>query len=96
MKEANKLETISKSRSVNKAEEFRLTQRKQFTKINKQESELEKLTKTINETSLKIDDLKFEIANLRKRKVAYEKQLEKLISNNEEQSEETKKLKKKN
>ena len=35
------LETESKPRNVNKAEEFRLTQRKQFTKINKQESELE-------------------------------------------------------
>ena len=49
----HKLETISKPKTVNKAEEFRLTQKKQFTKINKQESELETLTKTINETNLK-------------------------------------------
>ena len=92
----HKLETISKSRSVNKAEEFRLTQRKQFTKINKQESELETLTKTINETNLKIDDLKFEIANLRKRKVAHEKQLEKLILKNEILAKTNEQLKKNN
>ena len=78
----HKLETTSKPKNVNKAEEFRLTQRKQFTKINKQESELESLTKTINETILKIEDLKFEISNLRKRKVAYEHQLNKIIEKN--------------
>ena len=80
---AHKLETVSKPRNVNKAEEFKLTQKKQFAKINKQESELEKLTKTINETSLKIEDLKFEISNLRKRKVANEKKLNELIEENE-------------
>ena len=80
---SHKLETISKPRSVNKTEEFRLTQRKQFSKINKQESELETLTKTINETNLKIEDLKFEIANLRKRKLAHGKKLEDLILENE-------------
>ncbi len=90
----HKLETISKPKTVNKAEEFRLTQKKQFTKINKQESELETLTKTINETNLKIDDLKFEIANLRKRKVAYIKQLEKLVENNEKSTKEIEQLKK--
>jgi hypothetical protein len=73
------LETKSKPKSVNKTEEFRLTQKMQFTKINKQESELESLTKTINETNLKIEDLKFEIEDLRKRKVAHENQLIKLI-----------------
>ena len=78
----HKLETTSKPKTVNKTEEFRLTQRKQFTKINKQESELESLTKTINETILKIEDLKFEISNLRKRKVAYEHQLNKIIEKN--------------
>ena len=78
----HKLETTSKPKNVNKTEEFRLTQRKQFTKINKQESELESLTKTINETILKIEDLKFEISNLRKRKVAYEHQLNKIIEKN--------------
>ena len=55
----HKLETIPTPKNINKAEEFRLTQKKQFTKINKQESELEALTKTINETNLKIEDLKF-------------------------------------
>jgi hypothetical protein len=89
----HKLETVSKPRNINKAEEFRLTQKKQFTKINKQESELESLTKTINETNLKIEDLKFEIANLRKRKVAHEKQLEKLIAKNEQLKIDTDKLK---
>ena len=89
----HKLETTSKPRNINKAEEFRLTQKKQFTKINKQESELESLTKTINETNLKIEDLKFEIANLRKRKVAHEKQLEKLIAKNEQLKIDTDKLK---
>ncbi len=89
----HKLETVSKPRNINKAEEFRLTQKKQFTKINKQESELESLTKTINETNLKIEDLKFEIANLRKRKVAYEKQLERLIAKNEDLKKDTDKLK---
>jgi hypothetical protein len=89
----HKLETTSKPRNINKAEEFRLTQKKQFTKINKQESELESLTKTINETNLKIEDLKFEIANLRKRKVAHEKQLEKLIAKNEQLKKDTDKLK---
>ena len=38
----HKLETISKSRSVNKAEEFRLTQRRQFTKINKHSNQNQK------------------------------------------------------
>ena len=89
----HKLETTSKARNINKAEEFRLTQKKQFTKINKQESELESLTKTINETNLKIEDLKFEIANLRKRKVAHEKQLERLIAKNEQLKIDTDKLK---
>ena len=89
----HKLETVSKPRTINKAEEFRLTQKKQFTKINKQESELESLTKTINETNLKIEDLKFEIANLRKRKVAHEKQLERLIAKNEDLKKDTDKLK---
>ncbi len=89
----HKLETVSKPRTINKAEEFRLTQKKQFTKINKQESELESLTKTINETNLKIEDLKFEIANLRKRKVAHEKQLERLIAKNEQLKIDTDKLK---
>ena len=71
-----------------------MTQKKQFTKINKQESELETLTKTINETNLKIDDLKFEIANLRKRKVAHIKQLERLVENNEKSAKEIEQLKK--
>ena len=93
---AHKLETVPKPRNINKAEEFRLTQKKQFAKINKQESELETLTKTINETQLKIEDLKFEISNLRKRKVAYEKQLNRLISTNEDIKIETDKLKSKN
>ena len=90
----HKLETISKPKTVNKAEEFRLTQKRQFTKINKQESELESLTKTINETNLKIEDLKFEISNLRKRKVAHEKQLNKLIRKNELKAKDTEILKK--
>ena len=81
---AHKLEIVSKPKEVNKAEEFRLTQRRQWTKINKQESELESLTKTINETNLKIEDLKFEIDNLRKRKVAHDTQLKKLIDKNKE------------
>ena len=90
----HKLETISKPKTVNKAEEFRLTQKRQFTKINKQESELESLTKTINETNLKIEDLKFEISNLRKRKVAHIKQLERLVENNEKSAKEIEQLKK--
>ena len=90
---SHKLEIVSKPKTVNKAEEFRLTQRKQWTKINKQESELESLTKTINETNLKIEDLKFEINNLRKRKVAHDKQLKKLISKNDKLREDTDKLK---
>ena len=77
------LETTKKPKSVNKTEEFRLNQRRQINKINKQESELENLTKTINETNLKIEDLKFEIGNLRKRRVAYESQLKKIIKKNE-------------
>lgn len=93
---SHKLEIVSKPKTVNKAEEFRLTQRKQWTKINKQESELESLTKTINETNLKIEDLKFEINNLRKRKVAHDKQLKKLISKNDKLKEDTDKLKEKN
>ena len=93
---SHKLETMSKPRSVNKSEEFRLTEKKQFTKINKQESELENLTKTINETNLKIDDLKFEIANLRKRKLAHEKKLNDLLQENEKEVERIENLKKKN
>jgi hypothetical protein len=89
----HKLETVSKPRSINKAEEFKLAQKKQFSKINKQESELETLTKTINETSLKIEDLKKEISNLRKRKVAHEKQLNLLIATNEQLKIDTDKLK---
>ena len=86
------LETTSKPKSVNKTEEFRLTQKMQFIKINKQESELESLTKTINETNLKIEDLKFEIEDLRKRKVAHENQLIKLIKKNEKLNQTTEKL----
>ena len=89
----HKLETVSKPKNINKTEEFRLTQKKQFIKINKQESELESLTKTINETYLKIEDLKFEIGNLRKRRVAYENQLKKLIIKNEKLKNTTDKLK---
>ena len=89
----HKLETVSKPRSINKAEEFKLAQKKQFSKINKQESELETLTKTINETSLKIEDLKKEISNLRKRKVAHEKQLNLLIATNDQLKIDTDKLK---
>ena len=89
----HKLETVSKPRNINKAEEFKLAQKKQFSKINKQESELETLTKTINETNLKIEDLKKEISNLRKRKVAHEKQLSLLIAKNEQLKIDTDKLK---
>ena len=89
----HKLETVSKPRNINKAEEFKLAQKKQFSKINKQESELETLTKTINETNLKIEDLKKEISNLRKRKVAHEKQLNLLIETNEKLKLDTDKLK---
>ncbi len=64
--------------------------------ICRQEVELDGLIKAINETNLKIDDLKFQIANLRKRKVAHDKQLTKLTSKNEKLQEETEKLKDKN
>ncbi len=90
------LETKAKKKKVNKAEEFRLIQRKQNVDIKRQEVELDGLIKAINETNLKIDDLKFQIANLRKRKVAHDKQLTKLTSKNEKLQEETEKLKDKN
>ena len=98
MEESKKhtLETKAKKKKVNKAEEFRLIQRKQNVDIKRQEVELDGLIKAINETNLKIDDLKFQIANLRKRKVAHDKQLTKLTSKNEKLQEETEKLKDKN
>ena len=89
----HKLETTQKKKKVNKAEEFRLIQRKQYIDICRQEVELEGLIKSINETNLKIDELKLQIANLRKRKVAHDKQLNKLIMKNEQLKEETDKLK---
>ena len=98
MEESKKhiLETKAKKKKANKAEEFRLIQRKQNVDIKRQEVELDGLIKAINETNLKIDDLKFQIANLRKRKVAHDKQLTKLTSKNEKLQEETEKLKDKN
>ena len=89
----HKLETTQKMKKVNKAEEFRLIQRKQHIDICRQEVELDSLIKAINETNLKIDELKLQIANLRKRKVAHDKQLNKLISKNEQLKTETEKLK---
>ena len=89
----HKLETTQKKKKVNKAEEFRLIQRKQNIDICRQEIELNGLIKAINETNLKIDELKLQIANLRKRKVAHDKQLSKLIIKNEQLKEETEKLK---
>ena len=89
----HKLETTQKKKKVNKAEEFRLIQRKQYIDICRQEVELEGLIKSINETNLKIDELKLQIANLRKRKVAHDKQLNKLTVKNEQLKEETDKLK---
>ena len=89
----HKLETTQKKKKVNKAEEFRLIQRKQNIDICRQEVELNELIKAINETNLKIDELKLQIANLRKRKVAHDKQLNKLTLKNEQLKEETEKLK---
>ena len=89
----HKLETTQKKKKVNKAEEFRLIQRKQNVDICRQEIELNGLIKAINETNLKIDELKLQIANLRKRKVAHDKQLTTLIAKNEELKEETENLK---
>ena len=96
-KEENKkhvLQTVQKKKKVNKAEEFRLIQRKQHIEICRQEVELNGLIKNINETNLKIDELKLQIANLRKRKVAHDKQLNKLTDKNECLEKETEKLKK--
>ena len=78
------LETKAKKKKINKAEEFRLIQRKQNIDICRQKVELDGLIKAINETNLKVEELKFQIANLRKRKVAHDKQLNKLSSKNEE------------
>ena len=80
----HKLETVQKPKKVNKAEEFRLTQKKQFSLIEKQKAELDGLTKAINETNLKVAELKLEISNLRKRKIANEFELNKLIAKNDE------------
>ncbi len=90
------LETKQKPKKVNKAEEFRLIQRKQNIDICRQKVELDSLIKAINETNLKVDELKFQIANLRKRKVAHDKQLDKLTSKNDKLKIETDKLKNKN
>ena len=90
------LETKAKKKKINKAEEFRLIQRKQNIDICRQKVELDGLIKAINETNLKVEELKFQIANLRKRKVAHDKQLNKLSSKNEELKIETEKLKEKN
>ena len=89
----HKLETTQKKKKINKAEEFRLIQRKQNIDICRQEVELDGLIKAINETNLKIDELKLQIANLRKRKVAHDKQLNKLTVKNEQLKTETEKLK---
>ena len=90
------LETKQKPKKINKAEEFRLIQRKQNIDICRQKVELDSLIKAINETNLKVDELKFQIANLRKRKVAHDKQLDKLTSKNDKLKIETDKLKNKN
>ena len=88
----HKLEIMAKPKKMNKEEEFKLAQKKQNAKITKQENELETLTKTINETNLKIDELKFEIENLRKRKDAYHQQLVSFNQLNEEMEKEQIKL----
>ena len=92
----HKLQIYQKKKKVNKQEEFRLIQRKQNVDICRQEVELDGLIKAINETNLKINELKLQISNLRKRKVAHNKQLTKLTSKNENLQEEAAKLKEKN
>ena len=92
----HKLQIFSKKKKVNKAEEFKLIQRKQNVEICRQEVELNGLIKAINETNLKVDELKFQIANLRKRKVAHKTQLNKLATKNEILKIETEELKTKN
>ena len=76
----HKLQIYPKKKKVNKQEEFRLIQKKQNREIARQKVELDGLIKAINETNLKIDELKLQIANLRKRKVAHNTQLTKLAS----------------
>ena len=92
----HKLQIYSKKKKVNKAEEFKLIRKKQNVEIFRKEKELEGLIKSINETNLKVDELKFQIANLRKRKFAHKKQLNKLSTKNEKLKTETDDLKSKN
>ena len=92
----HKLQIYPKKKKVNKQEEFRLIQKKQNIEIARQKVELDGLIKAINETNLKIDELKLQIANLRKRKVAHNTQLTKLASKNEQLQKENEILREKN
>ena len=72
------------------------TAKKKFFELMKQESEIDSLTKQINQVNLDCEDLKQQIEYLRKQKNSNETQLNDINKKNDKLTKDTKKLKEKN
>ena len=80
----------------NKHQILNETAKKKFFELMKQESEIDSLTKQINQVNLDCEDLKQEIEYLRKQKNSNETQLNDINKKNDKLTKDTKKLKEKN
>jgi len=80
----------------NKHQILNETAKKKFFELMKQESEIDSLTKQINQVNLDCEDLKQQIEYLRKQKNSNETQLNDINKKNDKLTKDTKKLKEKN
>ena len=80
----------------NKHQILNETAKKKFFELMKQESEIDSLTKQINQINLDCEDLKQQIEYLRKQKNSNETQLNDINKKNDKLTKDTKKLKEKN
>jgi len=80
----------------NKHQILNETAKKKFFELMKQESEIDSLTKQINQVNLECEDLKQQIEYLRKQKNSNETQLNDINKKNDKLTKDTKKLKEKN
>ena len=80
----------------NKHQILNETAKKKFSELMKQESEIDSLTKQINQVNLECEDLKQQIEYLRKQKNSNETQLNDINKKNDKLTKDTKKLKEKN
>jgi len=80
----------------NKHQILNETAKKKFFELMKQESEIDSLTKQINQVNLDCEDLKQQIEYLRKQKNSNESQLNGINKKNDKLTKDTKKLKEKN